>query len=310
MNDDKQNGAALAVREKTAAVVSLSDVFGTVASFEAAQRIGRMLSTSSLVPDTYKGDGNIGNCVIALEMANRIGMNVISVMQNMYIVHGRPAWSSQFLISCINASGKFTPLRYLMEGKEGDDSWGCRAWAQDRSGEKLVGPLVSVAMAKMEGWYGKNGSKWKTMPELMLRYRAATLFARLYSPELTMGIMTADEVEDVRDMVPAAPASVVEPPPVPAPGKSRLGARLAKAKKAEEAPAPDKEQEATPEPSVPQDPERDDLISRLMPFFNGFPKRFRSVAVDLGLDPDEWQTAPVDAMRSLLAKLDEAVSSQ
>jgi hypothetical protein len=238
-------------------------------------------------------------------MANRIGMNVISVMQNMYIVHGRPAWSSQFLISCINASGKFSPLRYMMEGEEGKDSWGCRAWAQDRSGEKLVGPLVSVAMAKMEGWYGKNGSKWKTMPELMLRYRAATLFARLYSPELTMGIMTADEVEDVRDMIPAAPASVVEPPPVPAPGKSRLGARLAKAKKAEEAPAPDKEQEATPEPSVPQDPERDDLISRLMPFFNGFPKRFRSTAVDLGLDPDEWQTAPVDAMRSLLAKLDE-----
>jgi len=310
MNDDKQNGAALAVREKTAAVVSLSDVFGTVASFEAAQRIGKMLSCSSLVPDTYKGDGNIGNCVIALEMANRIGMNVISVMQNMYIVHGRPAWSSQFLISCINASGKFSPLRYMMEGEEGKDSWGCRAWAQDRSGEKLVGPLVSVAMAKMEGWYGKNGSKWKTMPELMLRYRAATLFARLYSPELTMGIMTADEVEDVRDMIPAAPASIVEPPPVPAPGKSRLGARLAKAKKAEEAPAPDKEQEATPEPSVPQDPERDDLISRLMPFFNGFPKRFRSTAVDLGLDPDEWQTAPVDAMRSLLAKLDEAVSSQ
>ena len=80
-------------------------------------------------------------------------------------------------------------------------------------------------------------------------------------------------------------------------GKSKLGARLAKGK-------------ATPEPSVPQDPERDDLISRLMPFFNGFPKRFRSTAVDLGLDPDEWQTAPVDAMRSLLAKLDEAVSSQ
>ena len=92
----------------------------------------------------------------------------------------------------------------------------------------------------------------------------------------------------------AAPASA---------GKSRLGAKLAKAKKAPAA-------EPEPETNVPTDSERDDLISRLMPFFNGFPKRFRSVAVDLGLDPDEWQTAPVDAMRSLLAKLDEAVSSQ
>lgn len=293
----------MVVREKAA--VSLSDVFGTVASFEAAQRIGKMLSTSSLVPDTYKGDGNIGNCVIALEMANRIGMNVISVMQNMYIVHGRPAWSSQFLISCINASGKFTPLRYEISGEPDKDSWGCRAWAVDRSGEKLVGPLVTIEMARLEGWYSKNGSKWKTMPELMLRYRAATLFARLYSPELTMGIMTADEVEDVKQFVPAMAAEPVEPAAIPS-GPSNLAKKLAKDKKA---PQSDGKPIPKPEPVDPS-PAVQDLIARLLPHESGFPTRFANTCIEMGLAAREWKTAPEDALRTLLEKMDEFAARQ
>ena len=305
---ENENGTALAVKEKAA--VSLSDVFGSVASFEAAQRIGKMLSTSSMVPDTYKGENHVGDCVIALEMANRIKMNVVSVMQNLYVVHGKPAWSSQFLIACINASGKFSPLRYLMEGAENADSFGCRAWATDRSGEKLVGPLVTVAMAKLEGWHGKNGSKWKTMPELMLRYRAATLFARLYSPELTMGMMTTDEVEDVRDFTPAAPPVVVDSPAAPAPGQSKLGARLAKAKKAEEVPVvedsnTDLEPVKTAAPATEEpSPEMVDLMKRIAPFQSGFPRKTRSAAVEMGLDPEHLSSAPVEAIRSLVAKLE------
>ena len=173
--------------------------FSTPAAFEAAQRMAKLLTSSSIVPQTYRE--NLADSVIALEMANRIGANPLAVMQNLYIVHGRPAWSSQFLISCINASGKFSPLRYKMTGTKGSDEWGCAAWAIDKSGERLEGPEVSIATAKAEGWYQKNGSKWKTMPELMLRYRAATLFARLYAPELTMGIQTDDEVIDISPIV-------------------------------------------------------------------------------------------------------------
>lgn len=170
--------------------------YRTNAGFELVQRIANMFAKSSLVPNTYQG--NLPNCVIALEMAQRIGASPLMTMQNMYIVHGRPAWSSQFLISCLNASGRFSPLRYKITGKKGTDSWGCIAWAKDLAdGEVLEGPEVTIAMAKAEGWYAKNGSKWKTIPDLMLRYRAATFFARLFAPELTMGIRTQDEVQDI-----------------------------------------------------------------------------------------------------------------
>ena len=192
--------------------------FGNISMFEDVQRMATMLCSSSIVPETYRGKEHLGDCVIALEIANRIGASVLAVMQNLYIVYGRPAWSSQFLISCVNASRKFSPLRYRMTGEKGADSWGCVAWATDKTGEKLESPEVTLAMAKAEGWYQKNGSKWKTMPELMLRYRVATLFARLYAPELTMGIQTDDEVIDIAPVVTDAAPTTSRPifalPPV------------------------------------------------------------------------------------------------
>lgn len=171
--------------------VAQFSAFSSIANFESAQRMATLFSKSQLVPEAYRN--NIPDCVIALEMASRIGASPLAVVQNLYIVHGRPAWSSQFLISCVNACGKFSPLRYSLSGEPGTDGRSCVAWAEDRTGERLEGPPVSVAIAKAEGWYGRNGSKWQTMPELMLRYRAATFFARTYAPELTMGMHTEEE---------------------------------------------------------------------------------------------------------------------
>lgn len=176
------------------------EIFMNIKAFEAAQRMVKPLADSDLVPMTFQR--KIGNCLIALETAQRIGASPLMVMQNLYIVHGKPAWSSQFLIACINASGKFSPLRYRMVGEKGTDSFGCVAWAKDKKdGEVLEAPEVTIGMAKKEGWFTKNGSKWQSMPELMLRYRSATLFARTYAPELTMGIQTEEEVIDVTPIV-------------------------------------------------------------------------------------------------------------
>lgn len=208
--------------------------FGSVQNFEAVQRMAKMFSDSDLVPEAYRG--KVGNCVIALEMAHRLGTNVLAAMQNMYLVHGKPAWSSQFLVACVNASGRFSPLHYRMLGEEGTDTWGCVAWATDReTKERLESPPVTIGMAKAEGWYQKNGSKWKTMPQLMLCYRAATLFARLYAPELTMGMRTEDEIIDITPLVcePAPKAEKDTPAETTAaPGATNVGDLLPPKKEA------------------------------------------------------------------------------
>jgi hypothetical protein len=172
--------------------------FGSLQSFELAQRTAKLLAQSSLVPKEYQG--NIPNCVIALNMANRMNADPLMVMQNLYIVHGKPGWSSQFLISTFNTSGRFSALRYEWVGKQGTDSWGCKAWAVEKAtGEKLEGSVVTIGIAKQEGWYDKNGSKWKTMPQQMLMYRAASWFVRAYAPELAMGMHTEYEIIDTYD---------------------------------------------------------------------------------------------------------------
>lgn len=153
------------------------------------------LSKSTLVPKEYQG--NPANCMIASEQAARLRMPALAVMQSMHVINGRPAWSSKFLAALVNSCGRFTPLEYSFVGEPNTDSWGCYASACDiDSGRLIKGVTVTMKMAKEEGWYSKTGSKWKTMPELMLQYRAASMFANVNVPEIALGMQTEDEARD------------------------------------------------------------------------------------------------------------------
>ncbi|NBU93747.1 MAG: hypothetical protein EBS18_04245 [Actinobacteria bacterium] len=99
----------------------------------------------------------------------------------------------------INGCGRFTPLRYELSGT-GDDL-ACYAIATDISSEQeLKGPTITMAMAKKEGW-AKAGSKWLTMPEHMIRLRAAAFWGRLYASDLLLGMQAQEEAIDVQPVV-------------------------------------------------------------------------------------------------------------
>lgn len=169
---------------------------GDMQAFENAQRMAAALTSSTIVPKDYQGQKNIGNAMIALEMAQRCNANPVAVMQNLHIIHGKPSWSSQFVIAALNGCGRFSPLRFEIQGE--GDGLSCKAWAYDvATNDKLEGPLVSIQMAKAEGWYNKNGSKWKTMPDLMIRYRSAKFFGNLYAPDILMGMSDEHEQRDI-----------------------------------------------------------------------------------------------------------------
>jgi len=186
-----------------------SSVFSGIQQFEDAQRIAKALASSTLIPPQFQGQQGFANCLVALEIANRMRMSPFQVMQNLHIIHGRPSWSSQFIIGLINGCGRFSPLRYEISGK--GDTLACTAVATElNTGEELRGPEVTMAMAKREGWATKSGSKWATMPELMIRYRAAAFWGRLFIPELLVGIHTQEEVMDVEPVsISEAPATSV-----------------------------------------------------------------------------------------------------
>jgi hypothetical protein len=169
------------------------EVFG--AGFERAQRMAQALASSDMIPERFRN--NIGSCLIALDMAGRLGFAPIAVMQKMYVVHGQPGFESTFVIAAVNSCGKYSRLRFVENGKRGDD-FGVYAIASDlETGDNLKGTTITMSMVKAEGWLDKKGSKWKTMPEQMFKYRAAAFWVREFDPALIMGMPTTDEVIDL-----------------------------------------------------------------------------------------------------------------
>ncbi len=188
------NKTGITVTQSTAATTPLN-MFANQESFNTGYKMAQILSASTIVPKTFQG--NIGNTMIAIDMAQRLHTNPLMIMQNVYIVYGMPSFSAKFLIACINASGLFaTPLRYEFVGEEGKDTWGCYAYVIDKQGELLKGTTITIDIAKKKGWYHKDGSNWKDEPEQMLRYRAATRFQTAYCPEITCGLAVKEELED------------------------------------------------------------------------------------------------------------------
>ena len=165
-----------------------------IQNFELVQRKAKAYATSDIVPLQFR---NMANCVVALEMAHRMDMNPLMLMQNSYIIHGKLGWSSTFVIARINSCGRFTPLKFRFSGE--GDTRACVAYCKDKeSGEELASIQVTMAMAKAEGWLGKSGSKWKTMPDLMLQYRAASFFGRAYAADMLLGMHSAEELVDIQ----------------------------------------------------------------------------------------------------------------
>lgn len=183
-------------------------VFNDSESFQKAFNIGKMFASSSLVPDTYQNKPM--DCTIAVDMANRMGVSPMFVMQNLYIVKGKPSWSGQACMSMIRAH--YTDAKPVYTGEKGTDTWGCFIRATDRDGSVIDGTEVTIAMAKSEGWYskkdkyGKETSKWQSFPQQMLAYRAAAFFARVQIPNALMGCSVEGEPEDIaKSALPPAP---------------------------------------------------------------------------------------------------------
>ncbi len=218
------NNQQLTVASAAPAPSQLISPFSDIQCFEAAQRMARCLSASDLVPDTFQGEKKgTANCLIALELANRLRVSVFAVMQNMYVVHGRPAFSAQYIIAAVNACGRFSAIDYEKRTDDKGSVTGCRAFATElKTGEVKRGPEITLEMAKAEGWSTRN-PKWKNMPETMLMYRAATAFGRMYAPDVMMGFYSSDEAKemeaparrtraaDLNAMVEAAPEPVEKP---------------------------------------------------------------------------------------------------
>jgi hypothetical protein len=186
--------------------------------FAIMRQTAELFANADIVPKAFQG--NLGNCFIAIQLADRMKADPFLVMQNVDIIHGKPGFSSKFLIGCFNSCGRFSAIRYEHDDQDGGRTRACAT--ELATGREILGPWVSMNMAKAEGWLSKNGSKWQTMPELMRSYRAAAFMIRVTAPEISLGLPTTEEVIDtggmgreVRDITPKTPFARAKAEPVP-----------------------------------------------------------------------------------------------
>ena len=190
MNENEEKGVAIV---EQATQLTTNSVWENKDSFNQLLHVANMLSQTSIIPQSYQGKPQ--DCFVAIEMANRMGVSPMVVMQNMYVVKGKPSWAGQACTMLINSCGKFKDVKHIYTGENGKPHRGCYVTATRISdGSQVDGVEVTMQMAQSEGW--TSNSKWRNMPELMLAYRASAFFARVYCPEAMMGVQTAEEVYD------------------------------------------------------------------------------------------------------------------
>jgi len=196
-----------------------------VAEFEFFQRKAALYASSKIIPKDFQG--NVAHCFQVIEMAKHLNVPEMIAFQHCYIIHGKASFSAVFMISCFNTSGRFTPINYEFIGE--GDTRSCRATTTIKeTGELVVGPEVSIATAKADGWYSKAGSKWKTIPELMLRYRAASWLVKTVAPEIAVGLSEKEEVIDSMPQTQPDPPVVVSDLPTSTPNLTQVIDELSK----------------------------------------------------------------------------------
>lgn len=165
-----------------------------IQEFSDNWRMATQLAKSTIIPENYQKKPE--NVIVAIGMAQKLGLDPFTIMQNLNIIKGKTSWSGSFCRTLIEKSNKYTNLQLIFVGQKGTDTYGCYMQGTNKeTGETIKGPEVNMKMAKAEKW--TSNTKWTNMPELMLSYRATSFFARVYVPEALNGVQTTEEIEDI-----------------------------------------------------------------------------------------------------------------
>lgn len=169
-------------------------------AFKLACTIAERIANSDFIPAEYKGKPE--NVMVAMDYASRFpGMTMLSMMQVLDVVKGRPGLRGTFLAGLINRSPLFSRMYYEWRGTDnpgGEPSmdYGCRAYAVEvATGITIYGTWIDWRMVKGEGWY-KN-DKWNYMRDQMFQYRASSFWTRVNASDITLGMHSTEELEDL-----------------------------------------------------------------------------------------------------------------
>ena len=170
------------------------------AALDHRYRLAKAFSMSGMVPGHFQGKPEA--CLVAMLYAEQLGEHPMLLFQEMSVINGRPNTSARFAISRANKSGLLQgPISWKSKGA--GDALEVTASATLRETGEVITATVSMKEAAADGW--TRNPKYRSIPEQMLRWRAATRLINLYMPEVLFGLGVREEAE-------VRPVSVREEP--------------------------------------------------------------------------------------------------
>ena len=185
--------------------------------FDRMYQLAEVMSSSKMTVPKHL-QGNAGDCMAIVMQASQWKMNPFAVAQKTHVVNGNLGYEAQLVAAVINSSGVVSE-RFSFDWKGDWDRYDGNS--PDRNLEKSLTVIVSATikgeaeprqlMVSMSQATVRNSPLWKSDPKQQLAYLAQKKWARLYAPDVILGVYSADEFEDAPKMKDVSPDGNIKP---------------------------------------------------------------------------------------------------
>ena len=173
---------------------SLTIAGGTVACKDMGDvmEFAKLMAVSGqAIPQHLRGQP--GFCLAICIQAMEWRFSPFAVANKSYVVNDRVSYESQLIHAVIEERAPIVGrLRHSFSGA--GEKRRCKVWAHVK-GEETPLEYESPEIGQIKV---KNSPLWLSKPDLQLYYNASRDWARVYFPEVIMGVYSEDEVEAVQ----------------------------------------------------------------------------------------------------------------
>ncbi len=187
--------------EQTPNTISASNAVFNVQALGQLTAFAELMAQSAVTVPKHLA-GKPADCMAIVMQAMQWGMNPYAVAQKTHLVNGVLGYEAQLVNAVISSSSAIVGRFHYEYGgdwekiagkKDGRDELGLfvRVGAVLR-GENEITWGENIYLADITT---RNSPLWKTAPKQQIAYLAVKYWARLYCPEVILGVYSPDEVE-------------------------------------------------------------------------------------------------------------------
>ncbi len=157
-------------------------------TFAEMEKLAIYMATSNFMPKHLRGKP--GDCLAVVMQATRWGMDPIAVGQKTYFVNDGMGYEAQLVNAIVLARAPLSERPKMIWSGEGENLK-CKV-----SGIFKGETTPAEFEAELKTITTRNSPLWKQQPKQQLGYFATRAWARLYCPDIIMGVYTVEELSD------------------------------------------------------------------------------------------------------------------